>query len=200
MERIGRRWFLLGGATALTVPCQLLADKNDEHVRRFGTPSYDVRMTVEFHDRYASPILGFQDRITNQHFCLSANGTSQRCVKDFVGAIAVARYRIRARSKDGQARGLRERVRTIDQDERIDARPSFDRAIEFCDGVASDIQAFGYVADGAPADDVWCLYRQDLFLDNETSPFLVVHWKHTLNSIRILDIVEGPGTREERAR
>jgi hypothetical protein len=40
----------------------------------------------------------------------------------------------------------------------------------------------------------WCLYRQDLFLEPERTPFLVVLWKHALSSIRLLDMIPGDQT------
>lgn len=67
---------------------------------------------------------------------------------------------------------------------------------------ASDIQAFGYKVDHAEqttADAdllaVWYLVRQDLYLNDETTPFLVVHWKHTLDFISLLDVIPGDATR-----
>ncbi len=68
--------------------------------------------------------------------------------------------------------------------------------------VASDIQAFGYTPDapGGPLPPLeyagpWALMRQDLFLDSDTTAFLIVHWKHTLQSIRLVDVIPGDGTR-----
>jgi hypothetical protein len=94
-------------------------------------------------------------------------------------------------------------VRTIDQDSRVSIRPPFERTIELHGGVASDIQAFGYETDGLspvrdpvpPLTDPWSLLRQDLYFSGEMMPFLVVHWKHTLNAIRVLDVIPGDQTR-----
>jgi hypothetical protein len=65
----------------------------------------------------------------------------------------------------------------------------------------SDIQAFGYNADDAEqtASDanlptVWYLVRQDLYLNDQPTAFLVIHWKHTLNLISLLDVIPGDGT------
>jgi hypothetical protein len=113
----------------------------------------------------------------------------------------VAHYRIRPAAGLRRKAALRERVRTIDQDERLKSRPPFECAIAIRDGIASDIQAFGYEQQGpGPAQDgnpagPWCFLRQDLYLDADRSPFLVVHWKHTLNEIRILDLIPGDRTR-----
>ena len=201
---IGRRAFFAGGAGLFFSPAARPRDNPaDEYVRRFGTGAYEVQMTVEFHDHHERRVLGFDERMTDRHFCLSADGIEGHdCVKNFVGAIAVARYHIRSSRHGSRAQVLRERVRAIDQDEALGARPPFDRAIELQNGVASDIQTFGYIAGASSAADdasPWCLLRQDLFLDGDTAPFLVIHWKHTLSAIRILDIVTGRGTREEKS-
>ena len=201
---IGRRAFFAGGAGLFFSPAARPRDNPaDEYVRRFGTGAYEVQMTVEFHDHHERRVLGFDERIADRHFCLSADGVEGHdCVKNFVGAIAVARYHIRSSRHGSRAQVLRERVRAIDQDEALGVRPPFDRAIELQNGVASDIQTFGYIAGASSAADdasPWCLLRQDLFLDGDTAPFLVIHWKHTLSAIRILDIVTGRGTREEKS-
>ena len=66
-------------------------------------------------------------------------------------------------------------------------------------GGGSDLQAFGYQA--ALKDETlpcrhapWYLYRQDLFLAPQRAPFLTVYWKHTLASIRVLDLIPGEQT------
>ena len=96
---------------------------------------------------------------------------------------------------------MRERVRTIDHDRRISPRAPFEKVMAVEQASASDIQAFGYQADHVEqirADAnllaVWCLVRQDLYLNDEATPFLVVHWKHTLDLISLLDVIPGDGT------
>ena len=103
---------------------------------------------------------------------------------------------------------LREYVRSIDQSDRVPVRPPFERVIQVQHGLASDIQVFGYPdnsSDGSnrtqEPDDAWCLFRQNLYLKDKTVPFLVVHWKHTLTRIRVLDVIPENGTwrvRQER--
>jgi hypothetical protein len=71
------------------------------------------------------------------------------------------------------------------------------------DGIGSDLQVFGY--DEGPlkqADRVrsrrqrkatwWRLYRQELYVDQETEPFAIVEWKHTLNRISVVEIYSPP--------
>jgi hypothetical protein len=201
-NRISRRWFVLSG-TALAFTKGFAQPKN-ETVYRFATPKWNVLMTVEFHDRYASSGFWFEERRTNRQYCLSAAGKQDsNCLENFTGSVAIARFQVKARYRKDTLNVLREHVRTIDQDHRLNARAPFERLIQLQQGVASDIQAFGYeVKTSASVPTIrderygpWCLLRQDLYLDDQSSPFLVVHWKHALNAIRILDIIPGDETR-----
>ena len=147
--------------------------------------------------------LRFRDDLTNRRFCLSASGEQDRdCLERFVGSIAIAHYRFRSRSHTAAPLNLRERVLTIDHDSRISPRAPFERVLAVERAAVSDIQAFGYNADGAEQAEsdadhlgVWYLVRQDLYLNDQTTAFLVVHWKHTLDFISLLDVIPGDGTR-----
>lgn len=161
-------------------------------------------MSVEFHDRYSSDGFWFADRRTGRKFCLSSSGEPGRdCLAKFSGSLAVARYNIRFRSRRPDTAALREQVRTIDRDSRLSPRPPFERTLELKEGVASDIQAFGYETGASPFApapagaqyEPWCLFRQDLYFDGQSAPFLVVHWKHTLNAIVLIDVIPGEDTR-----
>ncbi len=198
MPGISRRFFF-GSSVAFAAP-----RANNETVYHFATSEYDVRMTVEFHDRYSSNGFHFRERLKNRQFCLSGTGEEGRnCLANFSGSLAIARYHIRPRSKPATSLTLREHVRTIDQDRRLNERPPIERALEIQGDVASDIQAFGYETDASSpaassADqsvDPWCFLRQDLYFDAQSAPFLVVHWKHTLSAIRLLDVIPGDHTR-----
>jgi hypothetical protein len=90
---------------------------------------------------------------------------------------------------------------TIDHDSRLDPRPPFEKLLAVDRGAVSDIQAFGYnpenpgaSAVGASPLPLWCLLRQDLYLNEEASAFLVVHWKHTFDGITLLDVIPGDRT------
>jgi hypothetical protein len=199
---LSRRWFILSG-TSLRLSQAAKRAKN-ENVYRFATRDWDVLLTVEFYDRYASEGFWFEERHTDRHYCLSAKGEESReCLANFSGSLAVARYKIRSRANAAALTALREYVRTIDQDERLQARPPVDRVIELQHGAASDIQAFGYEVEPSrsfhsQAPELygpWCLLRQDLYIEGNKSPFLVVHWKHALDAIRILDVIPGRETR-----
>lgn len=201
-QQLNRRCFLWTGL-AFSAPRAGSARVKDETVYHFATRECDVRMSVEFYDQYSSKGFWFDERRTDRKFCLSADGEQgHNCLTNFAGSIAVAQYRIRARSHSPNLLVLRERVRTIDRDSRLDDRPPYERTLQLKGGSASDIQAFGYKsgtsgrghAEAPQPHEPWCLFRQDLYLDGETAPFLVVHWKHTLSAIRILDVIPGDQT------
>lgn len=177
---------------------------HSETVYRFAAGTYDIVMSVEYFDAYSANGFWFTDRTSNRHFCLSESGQENHdCWRNFFGSIAIARYHVQSCCNRIRSLELREHVRTIDQDSRLRFRAPFDYSIQFERGIASDIQAFGYRVDGSagsrePApgpNGPWCYLRQDLYLDPNGSPFLVVHWKHTLPAIRLLDAIPVGKTR-----
>ena len=159
-------------------------------------------MSVQYFARSSNDGFRFRDDLTNRTFCLSANGDQDRdCLERFVGSMAIAHYSFRSRHHPGTPLNLRERVLTIDHDSRSSPRAPFERALAVERTIVSDIQAFGYNADEAErtASDanvptVWYLVRQDLYLNDQPTAFLVIHWKHTLNLISLLDVIPGDGT------
>jgi hypothetical protein len=175
--------------------------KQSETVYRFSTPECEVGMSVEYFGNSEIKNLRLRDRLSNRAFCLSANGEQdQTCLERFSGSMAIARYRFRSRLRSDIPFTLRERVLTIDHDSRLSPRAPFERALAAEREVVSDIQAFGYNGDdpgqGAKPHTVWCLLRQDLYLNNQTTAFLIVHWKHTVDFISLVDVI--PGERTQR--
>ena len=164
--------------------------KQVEQVYRFLTPVCEVRMSVQYFSSLSTGSFRFRDDLTNRSFCLSANGEQDRdCLERFVGSMAIAHYRFRARQHSGTPLNLRERVLTIDHDSRMRPRAPFEKVLSVERSVASDIQAFGYNPDdaeqatpGANLLAVWYSVRQDLYLNDQATAFLIVHWKHTPNS------------------
>ena len=195
-----RRLFLLSGLSLAGLRTSTASTA--EHVYRFVTDRCDVQLSVKFHDSYSSRGFWFGHR-PEERFCLSIKGEKERyCPEGFVGSLAVARYEVRTHERRPRVSALREHVRNIDRDERLAARPPFDRTVELRQGVASDIQAFGYKESGPnpmaaePSDSgtPWYYFRQDLYLDGDGAPFLIIHWKHALSAIRMLDIIPASGT------
>jgi hypothetical protein len=207
MITTNRRVFLsaglsAGGALAAKQPPKAV-------VYRFSVDAYEIEMSVEFYNQYAAKGFWFSERRTNSEFCLSRSGEANKnCLNNFHGSMAVAHYRLKdlAGTSSLDARrssktvGIRERVRTIDQDSNLNPRPPFEQRLQVREGHATDIQAFGYEGEspdspaGVPTDP-WCVLRQDLYFDGNDSPFLVLHWKHSLSAVRLLDLIPGAGTR-----
>jgi hypothetical protein len=79
----------------------------------------------------------------------------------------------------------------------MNPRAPFERLLAIEKDVVSDIQVFGYTQDAPKEGEsdssvtIWCLLRQDLYLNGQTAPFLIVHWKHTLNLISLVDVIPG---------
>jgi hypothetical protein len=173
---------------------------------RFLTAECEVRMSVQFLANSSTEGFHFRDRLTNRAFCLSANGEEKHgCLERFVGAMAIARYDFRSRHHSQLSLNLRERVMTIDNDSRMNPPPPFERDLAVEKEVVSDIQAFGYnpndpqqAAFSSKPLAAWRLLRQDLYLNGQTTAFLIVHWKHTLDFISLVDVIPGEGT--ERIR
>ena len=198
MRAFNRRYFLSTGAILGT---SLAASpySDPETVYHFLAESCDLRLSVEFFDNYSSSGFWFKDKSANRRFCIAMSGEeNHNCLPDFVGSIAIAHYHLQARGKSFKEFTLTEHVKTIDEDNRVTRRPPFERTIEFRNGIASDIQAFGYDTAGAQAargpgmpKNPWCLLRQDLYFEAQDSPVLVIHWKHSLNAIRLLDVIPG---------
>jgi len=203
VKLMNRRSFLWTGAVLGARSTAARPANNNETVYRFSAGDCDIRMIVEFFDCYSTNGFWFKEQMGNRRFCLSSAGEENRnCLANFVGSVAIARYRVERRAAAPKALGLREHVRTIDQDSRLVTRPPFERTIDLQDGVASDIQAFGYQTEASSAsheavepNGPWCLLRQDLYLEGQDSLFLVLHWKHTLTAIRLFDVIPGDRTR-----
>lgn len=202
LQKTDRRFFLWSLASFGLATKTRKSEKRSERVYRFLTPECEVRMSVQYFANSSTDNFRFRDRLTNRAFCLSANGEENRtCLERFVGSIAIARYDFRSRPHSQTPLNLRERVLTIDHDSRMSPRPPFERVLAIEREVVSDIQAFGYnrddpqqAASTARPFTLWCLLRQDLYLNDQPSAFLIVHWKHTVNFISLVDVIPGDGT------
>lgn len=174
------------------------ADRDSETVYRFAIEECEVQMSVEYFANSEVNSLRFRDFLTHHSFCVSAGGEQDPgCAQQFSGSLAIAHYRFRSHHRAPLPLNLRERVLTIDHHNRLDPRPPFEKLLAIQSGAASDIQAFGYIpgAGDAKTLSLWCLLRQDLFLNQDSSAFLTVHWKHTFDSIQLLDVIPGERTR-----
>jgi hypothetical protein len=175
----------------------LKPERNSETVYRILTPECEVQMSVEYFGSSETSSLRFRDFLTQRAFCISPNGEEDHtCVARFSGSMAIAHYRFRSHRHAPPPLQLRERVLTIDHDTRMDPRPPFERLLAVQRETVSDIQAFGYnPASSEPKPlPLWCLLRQDLFLNEQPTAFLIVHWKHTFDAIHLLDVIPGDRT------
>jgi hypothetical protein len=206
LQNPDRRFFLWSVAsfgTSLGLTPKLLgSEKRSASSYRFLTPECEVRMSVQFLANSSTEGFRFRDTLTNRAFCLSANGEENRgCLERFVGAMAIARYAFRSRGHASAQLNLRERVQTIDNDSRMNPRPPFERVLAVESQVVSDIQAFGYNPDDPQQAAfstrplaAWRLLRQDLYLNGRPTAFLILHWKHTLDFISLVDVIPGDDT------
>jgi hypothetical protein len=201
----GRRSFLFSFAGFGIAPKSRKPEKNPEPIFRFLTPECEIRMSVQYFDSSALSNLRFRDSLTNRVSCVSSDGKSDpSCLQRFNGSVAVAHYHFRSRATAATAPALRlrELVHTIDQDSRMTPRRPFERALAVERETASDIQAFGYdpgdpqQAASAKSASLWAILRQDLFLNDQSSAFLTVHWKHTFNLISLVDVIPGDATEQ----
>jgi hypothetical protein len=178
------------------------SEKESETVYRIQTPECEVRMSVEYFGNSEVNSLRFRDFLTKRAFCVAPNGEEDRaCAERFSGSMAIAHYHFRSHHHSPPPFNLRERVLTIDHHSRMDPRPPFERLLKVERETVSDIQAFGYNPNTpqSPQPDakplaLWCLLRQDLFLNQQDAAFLIVHWKHTFDAITLLDVIPGDQT------
>lgn len=198
-----RRSFFWGLASLALTRGAKKPEKASETVYEFQTPECEVRMSVQHFENSSGKDFRFRDRLTNRGFCLAGDGEEDRnCSMRFTGSIAIAIYHFSPRFTLSAPIKLRERVVTIDHDTRMEPRPPFERDLAIERDMASDIQAFGYDQDdptqavaNKKSQGFWSLLHQDLYLNNESSPFLIVHWKHTLDSISLMDVIPGEQTK-----
>src|SRR5260370_20610859 len=196
------RRFFLWSLASLGLTTKTRNSERSEPVYRFLTPECEVRMSVQYFANASPNSFRFRERLRNRDFCLSAKGEEDgTCLERFAGAIAIARYDFRSRLHSQVPLNLRERVLTIDHDSRMSPRPPFEKVLAVEREVASDIQAFGYNRDDpqqagveAKPFSLWCLLRQDLFLNGQAKAFLTAHWKRTANFISLVDVIPGDGT------
>lgn len=196
-----RRRVMLTAALGLAAAPRLIGGRAGL-TYRLATELCQVRLSVEFHDLLTGRDRWLLDSLRRHSACpLETRGG---CM--FTGSAAIVRYEILPRAGQLQVLRMREDVRTIDWDSRLAPRPQFQRTVELERGVASDVQAFGHdggeeAKPGVPvlsrtADPAgpWYYFRQDLYLAAQQSPFLILHWKHSLEAILLLDVIPSNGT------
>lgn len=185
----------------LNLAAILQASPEPEVKYSFATKDYSIEMAITFYEPYLGRPLTFSSGTDpGKELCFSADGGTGRCVEHFVGAVAVVRYSVRvANGETPRVASIREYVTVSAQSSGLPQRAPFSIKQKLVNGIGSDIQAFGY--DEAPLKRVsrtrtrkqaqamlWRLCRQKLYVNEETKPFAIVEWKHTLNRISIVQI------------
>jgi hypothetical protein len=87
-------------------------------------------------------------------------------------------------------------VTVLSQTPGLAERAPYEREQRLARGVGTDIQAFGYNESdvAGPERDAsrsqwreyWRAYRQELFVNQDSEPFAVVEWKHTVQKIEVV--------------
>ena len=195
-----RNW--IAGAAGVAASARVVARTR---IRRFtlNTAEREIVASIEYFDAVTSHSLAFQEALRGRRFCLSSQGIEdQNCVQGFCGSLALAKYEVKSIDRRRPVYGsLTESVRVIDKDSSAPDRGPYRRTIALIAGQATDLQVFGMQrAPGSQQvdsanDPAWSLLRQELLWDAEPNPFLVIHWKHTLPAIRLLDVAPVGATR-----
>ena len=171
-------------------------------------PEFDLRLTIQFYDNVRQVPWFVTD--SSGETCLSIHGRS--CIQEtttvdrFVGAFAIVHFQVTSKAREQAVLKLRERVRVLDQDVRLPDTGTFE-ATTACEGRhCSDIQLFGSTEErflqrkpplSTASDALWRLERQELFYGDEPKPFAILHWRHTLYKIILIDMIP-VGTTEIR--
>jgi hypothetical protein len=128
--------------------------------------------------------------------CLSVEGRprGESETGNWIGSYAIVHFKLLRQAVGTNALTLRERVRVIDQDADLPDRPPFESAIPINDRSASDIELYGYAEGPAgkgeqEVDRTWRFLRQELFYGKQERPFVILHWKHTVGSITLIDAI-----------
>lgn len=161
-------------------------------------------MDVRFDKPYVSTRLVFyDDKDPLKPICFTGNGENGACPNRFVGAVAIVTFTVK--SADGKLRSktsIREHVTVTAQSPDLPLRPPFDKTQVITKGTITDLQAFGYdesdIAEGEREAEreksrkrLWRFCRQELYLNGETVPFAVIHWRYTLDAVEILRVESG---------
>lgn len=113
----------------------------------------------------------------------------------FVGAAAIVTYSVRNKKGKPLQGAIREKVESLGQSEDVPPRATFHKTVKLVQGVASDLQLFGYDETAIPVAErpavreaskgTWRKFRQLLFLDGAQTPFALIEWTHRIYGIQM---------------
>jgi hypothetical protein len=168
----------------------------------FTTEKYAVEMRVSFSDPYEGKrLVLYSDGDPGKEVCPPIAAAST-CIENFVGALAVVEFKV-TRVADGKpaSASIREIVTVVDQSPGLPERPPYAMSVSLINGIGSDLQVFGYdegplpasgrAAEREAAKTAWRRYRQELYLDADREPFVVIEWYHTTSRICIVRVQDG---------
>ncbi len=193
----------LSSATFLVIYASALcAGLPPEASHWFSTTKYEIQVQIRSLAPYHGTRLVFYNSTNpDKEICLPAEGGSA-CAEKFVGAVALVTVHVNSLASGKPANvTVREVVKQVAQSPGIPDRSPFTMSLRTADGVASDIQLFGYDESPIPADqraaqreaakNDWRRFRQELYLDNDQHAFASIEWLHTVTGIRVVR-VEAP--------
>lgn len=164
-------------------------------------PDWNVHLSIDFYD-HVRQAPQFYSGSGSSRMCWSAEGgpcaPSGRGDDRWVGAFAIVHFLVKTQTSGSLPPRLRERVRILDHDAQIEDKPVFEKQIVLVDGIGSDIQLFGSREErfiqrktsfSDASDCLWSLLRQELYYGNESTPFAILHWRHSLDQIRLVDVI-----------
>jgi hypothetical protein len=171
------------------------------HAADYSFPAGDaiVKLTVEPLTAYTGTRLAVYSG--SKEIPLSAETGFAGTPDHFVGAGALVRYSVESSGRKRRRGVVRERVVLLGQSEGLPARPVYEKTVPLVNGVASDLQLFGYDEDSVAESDrpaareqakgMWRHFRQELFLDGGKEPFAVLEWRHTITQIGMNPVPAG---------
>lgn len=161
----------------------------------FASNDLIVDMSIKHQRRYAgSPLTLYDANNRLIPACTAANDGS--CPESFVGTAAFVQFNVRGPDgKPARKSAVREVVTLVAQSDDLPDRKQFTQTVPLVNGVASDVQIFGYDEKAIPkegrplqrdrAKASWRRFRQELYLDGEPEPFAVLEWTHRTTDIRM---------------
>lgn len=170
----------------------------------FTAANHIITMEVGFNKPYVgTPLVFYDDGDPLKPMCFTGNGENGACPGRFVGAVVLVTFTVK--SVGGKLRTkswIREHVTVTAQSPDLPPRPPFDKTQVVTNGTITDIEAFGYdeseIVEGErevkrekSRKQLWRLCRQELYLNDETVPFAVIHWRYTLDAIKIVRLQSG---------
>ncbi|MCC6591409.1 MAG: hypothetical protein IT168_32285 [Bryobacterales bacterium] len=164
---------------------------------RFSSNDLIVDMSVKHQRRYTgSPLTLYDANNRLIPACGSSNPRDGSCPESFVGTAAFVEFSVHGPDgKPARKAAVREVVTLVAQSDGLPERKQFVQTVPLVNGIASDVQIFGYDEKPIPKEDrllqrdrskaSFRRFRQELFLDGDPEPFAILEWTHRTTDIRM---------------